>query len=310
NSDGVPDLTVVPSLQINGLPVAGNFTNAPATAPNIPARSEIGVFDGAGNWYLDTNANNNIDGGDTVVHDSLRGFPIVGDFDGNGSFDLATYRPDLDTFFFDLNPLGGPRAFPTIHFGFVGVNERPVAADMDKDGVTDIGLWMPNRFGSTPTDTAEWYFLVSGGNSAPAHSHGPPVAGTVNTLNHAFSPTPLGTDLFFKFGGLPAAPIVGLFDPPVLSSLGVADPYAGTTPAPTTAATAPAHRKKHRKGEHGQPAKHVKHPVRVRHGSHTKTTHRNRSAHRTAHRQAKAEQQGMALPLSSMTISPLPGAEQ
>src|SRR5262249_49281121 len=154
-----PDYSAVSGLQINGLPVAGKF-NAGL------GRDTVGVFDGNGTWYLDTQGINNIGPGSTVIHDGLTGFPVVGDFDGSGGIDLATYRPDLNTFFFDLNPLGGgPHAMAQIHFGFSDVQARPVAADMDGDGVTDIGLFVPNRGGTAPTDTAEWFFLVSGGRA-------------------------------------------------------------------------------------------------------------------------------------------------
>ncbi len=212
NSDGVADATIVPALQINGLPVAGNFSFA-------HAGDEVGVFDGSGHWYLDTNGDNNLTAADAVVSDGLTGFPIVGDFDGNGFVDLATYRPDLNTFFFDLNPLGGgPHVLTTLAWGVAGVNERPVAADMNRDGVTDIGLFAPNRAGVTPAGTAEWYFLLSTGT---------PVAGTINTLNHAFDPAPLGNDLFFRFGDDRSLPVVGNFDPPINVS---------TLPAPSNLA--------------------------------------------------------------------------
>lgn len=199
NSDGTPDLTVVPTLQINGLPVAGNFN---AGKPG----DEIGVFDGQGRWYLDTNGNNNLDGGDLVLSNGLTGFPIVGDFDGNGQFDLATYRPDQDTFFFDLNPLGAPHVQRTLAFGVPGVTERPVAADINRDGVTDIGLFAPDRAGVLPQSEAEWYILIS---------TGAPVAGQINTLAHPFQPAPLGNDLFYKFGDARSLPVIGNFDPPV-----------------------------------------------------------------------------------------------
>ncbi len=44
------------------------------------------------------------------------------------------------------------------------------------------------------------------------------IPGTVNTLNHPFSPTPLGGDLFAQMGNNYAMPIVGNFDPPVTTT--------------------------------------------------------------------------------------------
>src|SRR5262249_25359866 len=133
--DGQPDLSVVSGLQVNGLPIAGNFN------PTHPGQ-EIGLFDGT-TWYLDTNGNNNLEAGDGTVSDGLRGYPIAGDFDGAGKTDLATYQPDTNTFQFDLAANGLGQTDATISFGFPGVMDRPVAADMNGDGVTDIGLFVP-----------------------------------------------------------------------------------------------------------------------------------------------------------------------
>jgi hypothetical protein len=196
---GFATYSVVSGLQINGLPVAGHFN--PALSGD-----QIALFDGQGNWYIDFTGTNNLGPTSLVIHDNLTGFPMVGDFDGNGSIDLATYRPDLKTFFFDLNPLTGARTFPTMEFGFAGITARPVAADFNRDGVTDIGLFVPGQQGTGTSDKPIWNILISTGQ---------PVPGTINTLNHPFDPTPLGNDLFFSFGNNQDLPLVGLFDPPI-----------------------------------------------------------------------------------------------
>jgi len=199
NGDGIPDANIRPTRQINGIPIAGDFNKA---RPG----DEIGIFDGT-RWYLDTNGNNDIDRGDRVIVGNLRGIPIVGDFDGDGRTDLATYQPDNNRFQFDLGNNGLSGAVQAvINFGFAGVRERPVAADMDQDGVTDIGLFVPAGLGGASNEAAHWYFLVSANRGTP---------GSVGHFNHEFAPSPLGTDLFFNFGNNFAIPIVGNFDPPV-----------------------------------------------------------------------------------------------
>ena len=199
DNNGVADVRVFDPANINGLPVAGNFDG------NAVNGDEVGVFDGAA-WWLDTNHDFRVD---TRIASPLVGFPIVGDFDGDGRDDLATWQ--ADQFRFDLAANGFGQQDATINFGFIGTRERPVAADMDMDGVDDIGLWNPDNTGPTAVaSTAEWYFLISGARDAGRA----PIAGTVNLLAHAFTPVPFGRDLYAAYGDDAALPLVGNFDPP------------------------------------------------------------------------------------------------
>ena len=209
NNDGVVDVSMgdffveqpnVGGFNLSALPFAGDFDR------NHPG-DEIGLFDGT-KFLIDTNGNNLLESSDLLIHSPLRGAPIAGDFDGDGLEDLATWR--VDRFSFDLRAGGFGNLDATIDFGFPGVAEQPVAADMDHDGIDDVGLFVPRRSGTTPEQAAEWYFLLSNDFAGTARQ-----IRTVDTLNHPFSPIPLGQDLFAQLGDEFALPIVGNFDPPV-----------------------------------------------------------------------------------------------
>lgn len=208
--DGVNDLIVdqapIAGFNIAGaVPVAGDFDANPANG------DEIGLYF-AGQWAIDTTHNFVLD---TVVNGNMFGHPIVGDFDGNGEDDLGVFNNNQ--FFFDLNVAGFDGNFEnanTITWGYPGVLDRPVAADMDQDGIDDIGLWDPGNTAQDNREIAEWRFLISGDPTGVAR-----VAGAVNTLNHAFNPVPFGNDLYAEFGDELALPIVGNFDPPVAAQV-------------------------------------------------------------------------------------------
>jgi hypothetical protein len=183
DGNGTFDASIDSPVQVSALAVAGNFDG------NLLNGDEAALFTGS-TWYILTNGFALA----TSFATTIQGYPMAGDFNGDIVEDLATYRND--TFFFDFGANGGSDL--TIAFGAPGVSERPVAADMDGDGIDDVGLWIPHT--GTEQGTTEWRFLIS---SNPAG------------LNHAFSPTPLGHDLAYHFGDPTALPIVGNFDPPV-----------------------------------------------------------------------------------------------
>ena len=231
DNDGVADIKTIEPTSFNGLPFTGNFDGIASNG------DEVGLFDGT-SFRLDTDHNfvTNL-----VIATPLRGVPFAGDFDGDGKDDLGTYSDGK--FYFDLasNGLGvvtgGAQGDASIYagpgFGFIGVRSRPVAADMDQDGIDDVGLWVPDRTGQL-NQAAEWYFLISndpkGKDDLTGNADlvlGTRAAGTVKTLDHAFSPVPFGKDLYAIYGDQYSLPVIGNFDPPVAGS------GEGPTPGPS-----------------------------------------------------------------------------
>lgn len=208
DNDGVVDIDVEDPADVNGLPVAGNF-NGDATDGD-----EVGLYTGSV-WHFDTDGDYLVD---LAVPSELKGYPVVGDFDRDGHEDLGTWADDVFTVDLANGVANGwdGSADASFRFGFIGVRERPVAADMDQDGFDDLGLWVPDRGGITPRESGEWYWLVSGGDSlldriVPATDA---VGGSANQI--LFRPEPFGQDIFAQFGDEFGIPIVGNFDPPTL----------------------------------------------------------------------------------------------
>ena len=103
---------MVSNLQQNWQPLAGHFN------PAINA-DEIAVFDGHGNWYIDYTHTNNVGGpGTVVVSDGLKGYGVVGDFDGSSHVEFATYQPSSNLWTFDLTPFAATPPDRDVHMGF------------------------------------------------------------------------------------------------------------------------------------------------------------------------------------------------
>jgi hypothetical protein len=224
-NDGVPD-GIFSEFPINGLPVAGNFDG------NTDNGDEVGLFTGT-TWHFDTD-HDFISGDDLAVATTYQGFPFVGDFDGDGDDDVGTYVASPsggNLFVIDRNDaaLGAPISvdgvadftfrigftdgLPPGFFGFPGVRERPVAADMNGDGYDDIGLWVPDGSALVPGDMGEWFFLISGDVPATMAVE----TGLIDRIMDdviSFRPAPFANDFYAQFGNSFALPVVGNFDPP------------------------------------------------------------------------------------------------
>jgi len=253
------------SFKFNGLPLAGNFQGDTPAQLRIHG-DELALYS-AGTYeffkidYTQTNPQTGTKGiivPLNTITTNLRGYPIVGDFNGDGITDLATWQTNVFQFNLGQQP-GGPGTpivytglvDTTIKFGFPGVGEIPVAADMNQDGITDIGLWTPS--GTNGDTTAQWYFLMSN-DLPPSLGGAPPIAYPApltssaglaasiaflqGQLDHPFSPAPLGQDLSAQIFNIYDNPIVGNWDPPLAPS--VLSGSTDVTPPTSTMSALPA----------------------------------------------------------------------
>ncbi len=223
--DGVGDFESIPDVQLPGTPLAGDFSAG-------KSGDEIGLFhvDTANSlvrWYLDSDGDNNLELSDDSVEVNLttypevqqllatepaageRIFPLVGDLDGDGSDDLVLFDAVNNLFHADLDRDG--LRDDLLRFGLPGDGERPVAADLNLDGIDDIGLFLA---GDSASEAGWWQFLISDEPGA-----------VPSVIFDAYSPAPLGNDLFASFGNAQDQPLLGNFDPPVGASLMVPSPY-------------------------------------------------------------------------------------
>ncbi len=225
NDDGVGDTVGNMNFQVNAIPVSGDFN---AAHPG----DEIGAFDGQ-NWYLDLDGDNNIGAGERFPT-NMRGIPVVGDFNGDGNDDLATFNNDTGDFQFNLDVTDGDvltiNSVATNFFGnvgFSGFGEKPVAGDFNLDGIDDIGLWVPHQEGVLPKEAGEFHFLISDDPTPfPQNPRNPPGTPPASLFD-PFSPAPLGNDFISQFGDDFALPLFGNFDPPIAED-GVGTTFIGS----------------------------------------------------------------------------------
>ena len=111
----------------------------------------------------------------------------------------------------------------TYAFGFIGIRETPVAADMDRDGIDDLGLWVPDRAGVNPEEDGEWYFLISAGTSVKTPDRR-------RRRDGGFKPVPVRQRPVRSFGDEFAVPVVGNFDPPTVPTGGILVELGHTNP--------------------------------------------------------------------------------
>jgi len=211
NNDGVPDLVLTNPLRLNAYPAAGDFDGDANNGDEVVLKA--GKY-----WYVDGfgggTRNLTIEANEKLPGTNMNGYPVVGDFDGDGQDDLGTWRDDY--FSLNLSTLGPIDGAEDIRFSFAtntaftGVREQPITADFDGDGIDDLGLWVPRHSGATPDTVGEWYILVSREQPITARTR-PNPQGSGQIVD--FVPVPFGADLYGEFGSDFSMPVAGNFDP-------------------------------------------------------------------------------------------------
>ncbi len=173
----------------------GNYWNQYPYPLVQQSRRYVGVFRGAGKWYLDYNGNGAWDGSGTdrlYTFGSTGDLPLSGDWDHDGLAEIGVFRPSTHTFYLDYNGNGAWNGAGTDRQYSFGANgDRPVAGDWDNDGFSEIGVFRS----STHT-----FYLDYNGNGA---------------WNGA------GTDRQYSFGANGDRPVAGDWDNDGFSEIGV-----------------------------------------------------------------------------------------
>lgn len=159
-----PDLVYVPNVGFSGtdrftyLVNDGSINSYVATVTvqvvsqtyvmgdwNADGRADLGTYETKGNfpgnWYGKPSS-----GALSLNWGYTGAIPVPGDYDGDGTLDVAVYDPNRAIWYIRL-----PSGNKSMQFGFVGC--VPVQSDYDGDGVTDIAVYYK--------ETGTWFVMGS-----------------------------------------------------------------------------------------------------------------------------------------------------
>ena len=126
--------------------ILGHEENDMMRAFVLKGNDRIGVFRGAGEWYLDANGDGAWDANDMIkVFGAAGNIPVAGDWEANGTMSVGVFNAGIWTL------LRSNGTTSTSLFG--GAGDTPVVGDWNGDGRTKIGVFRGN---------GEWYLDMNG----------------------------------------------------------------------------------------------------------------------------------------------------
>ena len=156
NSDGM----IAHSGNVSGQGWTTCNSPAPALSLLTPPKQVAVWRKNNGVWYV-MNADGTMQS--ATGFGSANDIPVIGDYDGDGKADLAVFRPDDPATTTDECQNGcvwyvlKSSDNTVLYYNWGLSTDKPVAADYDGDGKTDIAVWRPSD--------GVWYIIKSSDNS-------------------------------------------------------------------------------------------------------------------------------------------------
>lgn len=161
-----PHTVTVTATDSCGVQATSNFTITVAPTPTAPKdfdfdgdrKADISIYragataNAVSTWFILRSSDSTVrinqfgNGEDRIV---------PADYTGDGTFDLAVFRPSTSTWYYSSDPVNPGQNFTVLRWGVAG--DIPVPGRFDADNKTDIAIWRPS--------TGQWWIAKSTGGT-------------------------------------------------------------------------------------------------------------------------------------------------